>query len=90
MLSIKETYLMGGFRSSYFLYHPLLLVNLKSFLTFFILALNTSFFENFFKCYLYVHIPFTVEKTVSLIYHPSKVSVGSFTLSLTISTKNNF
>ena len=86
MLSIKETYLMGGFRSSYFLYHPLLSVNLKSFLTFFILALNASFFVNFFSFYLYVHIPFTVEKQVSLIYHPSSVSFGSFTLSLTIST----
>ena len=89
MLPIKETYLTGGFRSSYFLFHPLLLVNLKSFLTFFILAFNTSFFVNFFSCYLYVHIPFAVEKQISLIYHLSRVSFGSFTLSLTISTKNN-
>ena len=80
---------MGGFSSSYFLYHPLLSVNLKSFLSFFILALNTSFFVNFFSCYLYVHIPFTVEKQVSLIYHLSKVSFDSFALSLTISKKNN-
>ena len=74
MLSIKETYLMGVFRSSYFF------VNLK-FPTFFILALNTSFFVNFFSYYFYVHIPFKVEKQVSLIYHPSRVSFGYLALS---------
>ena len=89
MLPIKETDLTGGFRSNYFLFHPLLLVNLKSFLTFFILAFNASFFVNFFSCYFYVHIPFTVEKQISLIYPLSRVSFGSFELSLTIFTKNN-
>ena len=117
MFSVNEKYLMGGFRSSYFIipygfpfiriakyYFPLLSVNLlhvklsvklhtnitqnllatalpcffiitcKVSLSFFNWTINTwsLFFVNIFSCYLFVHIVFTVEKQVSLVYHPSE------------------
>ena len=54
--------------------------------SFFNLDLNSLFSLNFFSCYLFVHILYTVEKKVSLVYHLSEL-FSSITLSFTISAK---